>query len=175
MTAVDATCGNGHDTLFLARLLGPHGVVHAFDIQKAALEATQAKIDRAEGALAPVHLHHTSHEHAADQLDRAGVAGVHLAVFNLGYLPGGDKAIATSAPSTLAALEALAARLLPGGLISAVLYRAHPGGLQESEEVTFWISNLPVEKWNIWCYSAPQHNRFPRPVWLGLWRKNDPR
>lgn len=32
-TVVDATCGNGHDTLALARLVGPSGCIIAMDIQ----------------------------------------------------------------------------------------------------------------------------------------------
>lgn len=36
-TVVDATCGNGHDTLALARLVGPHGCVIALDIQVSAV------------------------------------------------------------------------------------------------------------------------------------------
>lgn len=30
---VDATCGNGNDTLFLARIVGPSGTVYALDLQ----------------------------------------------------------------------------------------------------------------------------------------------
>jgi len=33
-TVVDATAGNGHDTLFLAQLVGDSGQVYAFDVQK---------------------------------------------------------------------------------------------------------------------------------------------
>lgn len=32
-TVVDATCGNGHDTLCLARAVGRSGTVYAFDVQ----------------------------------------------------------------------------------------------------------------------------------------------
>jgi tRNA G37 N-methylase Trm5 len=45
--AVDATAGNGHDTLFLAGAVGPSGRVYAFDIQPAALEATSALLAEA--------------------------------------------------------------------------------------------------------------------------------
>ena len=38
---IDATMGNGHDTLFFSRLAGESGRVLAFDIQPAALESTR--------------------------------------------------------------------------------------------------------------------------------------
>ena len=41
---VDATMGNGHDTLFLAKLAKK---VYAFDIQEQALEKTQERLNQA--------------------------------------------------------------------------------------------------------------------------------
>ena len=51
-----------------------------------------------------------------------------LVAFNLGYLPGGDKGIITISKTTLLALEAAKKMLIPGGLISLVVYVGHPGG-----------------------------------------------
>ena len=42
--AVDATMGNGHDTLFMAECVGKTGLVYAFDIQAQAIEATKARL-----------------------------------------------------------------------------------------------------------------------------------
>ena len=41
---VDATMGNGHDTLFLAKLAKK---VYAFDVQEQALEKTRDRLDQA--------------------------------------------------------------------------------------------------------------------------------
>ena len=55
---IDATMGNGHDTLFLSQLAGPSGFVLAFDIQQAALdsrtmeEACKAMADQMNECLA---------------------------------------------------------------------------------------------------------------------------
>ncbi len=38
---IDATCGNGFDTLFLCRTAGENGHVKAFDIQEQAIERTR--------------------------------------------------------------------------------------------------------------------------------------
>ena len=42
--ALDATAGNGHDTLFLCRLVGAAGRVLAFDVQPQAVENTNARL-----------------------------------------------------------------------------------------------------------------------------------
>ena len=46
--AVDGTMGNGNDTLFLAQLVGETGKVYAFDIQAAALLATERRLREAD-------------------------------------------------------------------------------------------------------------------------------
>lgn len=51
-----------------------------------------------------------------------------LVAFNLGYLPGGDKTVITMAETTALALEAAERIVVPGGLISIVVYVGHPGG-----------------------------------------------
>jgi tRNA A58 N-methylase Trm61 len=62
--AVDATAGNGNDTLFLAGLVGTSGLVLAFDIQPEALEKTRAVLENAKLA-ARVRLFLTGHENIA--------------------------------------------------------------------------------------------------------------
>ncbi|CAB4275548.1 unnamed protein product [Prunus armeniaca] len=51
-----------------------------------------------------------------------------LVAFNLGYLLGGDKTIITESETTLKALEVAKSIVLPGGLISLVVYVGHLGG-----------------------------------------------
>lgn len=43
---VDATCGNGHDTKFLAGLAGAEGKVYSFDIQAEAIENARHAVQR---------------------------------------------------------------------------------------------------------------------------------
>lgn len=42
--AVDATLGNGHDTCFLAEIVGDSGKVFGFDIQKEAIESSTTRL-----------------------------------------------------------------------------------------------------------------------------------
>ena len=80
---VDATCGNGHDTAFLAKAVGPDGTVHAFDVQPAAIEATQHAVAAAvpEAEAPALHLHLRSH---AEMRQVVADHSARVVVFNLG-------------------------------------------------------------------------------------------
>ncbi len=145
---VDATAGNGHDTVFLARLAGPSGQVHAFDVQKEAICATRERLEK-EGLLTPaVRLHLASHDRLAELVG----GPVKAVVFNLGYLPGGDKKTVTRTKSTLAALEQAAALIAPNGLLSVMCYPGHEGGKEEAEAVEAFLSRLPHHSWRAGKY-----------------------
>ena len=76
---IDATAGNGNDTLTLCRLAGEKGKVYAFDIQKAALEKTGRRLE-AEGLRAELIL--DGHEHMEKYVKEKGE--VSCIVFNFG-------------------------------------------------------------------------------------------
>lgn len=122
---VDATVGNGNDTLFLAKLVGQEGKVYGFDIQEQAIKATQNLIS--ENSLKNVLLFNAGHENMSEYVHEP----VDLIVFNLGYLPGGDHSIVTNAESTLLAVTEGLKILKPGGLMCIVVYIGHEGGLKE--------------------------------------------
>lgn len=170
-TAVDATCGNGHDTLFLAQAVGPTGAVHAVDIQEAALVSTRARL---EAGLAPqqrpatLALHRACHSRL-QELVGSNVARV--VAFNLGYLPSGDKALTTNAATSVAAVEAALEVVVPGGLVSILAYIGHPGGLQEYEAVKGLIAELSPSYWVV--TETRLLNRPTAPILLLLWRRED--
>jgi ubiquinone/menaquinone biosynthesis C-methylase UbiE len=142
---VDATCGRGRDTLRLARLVGPTGRVLGFDIQEDALAATRELLER-EGCLDRVELMAASHERLAELV----VPPLHAAVFNLGYLPGGDRNVITRPAATLAALDGAFRLLVPGGRIVVALYPGHDGGLEESLAVVAWGGQIPARAAAVW-------------------------
>lgn len=135
--AVDATVGNGHDTLFLADQVGPSGQVIGFDVQKAALDHSAARL----GARSQVRLVHAGHETLAANLGGQDVRPAAV-MFNLGYLPGADRAVMTCAETTLAALQQALAVLAIGGLVTIMLYPGHAGGAEEAENVLAFVQNL---------------------------------
>ena len=132
--AVDGTAGKGRDTACLAQAVGPSGHVHAFDIQPEAIASTHNLLEAA-GLLGRVSLHHRSHAEIADVLTAAQRGQIGVAIFNLGYLPGGDQHIITQPASTDRALRTAFDDLRPGGRLICVAYTGHPGGPEESDIV----------------------------------------
>lgn len=149
---VDATCGNGQDTLLLVGLVGSSGRVWAFDVQAAALVKT-GDLLAAAGLEGRVQLVHAGHERLAENVD----GPLQAVVFNLGYLPAGDRQIRTATATTLAALQQAAALLLPGGFILIAVYTGHAGGPEEWQGVQQWCAALHPHDYNVW--QARQLNR----------------
>lgn len=165
---VDATAGNGHDTLFLAKLVGEDGRVTAFDIQQAAIDATHLRLER-EQALNQVILHLGSHAdilHVVQQPIRA-------AMFNLGYLPGADHTITTTGASTLVAIEGTLELLVPGGRTAIVLYHGHESGKQERERVLDYVSILPQDQFQV-LHTAFLNQQNSPPELVVIEKKKQP-
>ncbi|MDP0490520.1 MAG: class I SAM-dependent methyltransferase [Verrucomicrobiota bacterium JB023] len=134
---IDATLGNGHDAVFLAQLVGAHGMVHGFDVQAQAIESSRQRL-REAGLLERCKLLRQGHETLADVVSHP----VSAVMFNLGYLPGSDKERITQERSTVAALSSASALLRKGGVITVVCYVGHPGGLEEAGAVVEWTRSL---------------------------------
>lgn len=142
--AVDATAGNGYDTLFLARQVGPDGRVYALDIQEQALQATQ-KLLTGHGADSQVTLINRGHEELASLIHET----LDAAIFNLGWLPGGDHRLITKPATTLTALAAAVALLRPGGRIGLTVYTGHQGAPEELAALEDYVKDLAPEEYNV--------------------------
>lgn len=140
---IDATMGNGHDTLFLCRLVGDAGRVYAFDVQAQAVENTRARLTE-NGVSDRARLFCLGHERMADKV-REPVAA---AVFNLGWLPGGDHSVTTHWETTKAAVEAALSLLRPGGVLVICAYPGHAEGDRERENLIALLSQLPPQQFN---------------------------
>jgi SAM-dependent methyltransferase len=163
-TAVDATCGNGHDTLLLARLVGPDGSVFGFDIQQQALIETGRRV--AEAKLSNrVTLLLAGHENLAEHV----TGPVQVVLFNLGYCPGGDRCVITRPETTALALEQALHLLVPGGIVLVTVYPGHHGGDEEGRAVENWAAGLDSRT----CYSwrMGQTNVKPGAPYLLLVQK----
>lgn len=139
--AIDATVGNGYDTLFLAHQVGPTGTVYGFDIQDAALNSATTRLKSA-GLLNRVKLIQACHANMADHIDPHQYGQINTVMFNLGYLPGHDKAVITRTDTTLAALDAALGLIVIGGTISIIAYPGHTGGNLETKVVAAWCSHM---------------------------------
>ena len=156
---VDATMGNGHDTLFLAKLAKQ---VYAFDIQEQALEKTSQRLQ--EVGLTNVELLLQGHE-TVDQF----VTEVKAAIFNLGYLPSADKSIITQPQTTLEALDKLCQMLVKGGRIAIMIYYGHEGGDIERDAVMDFVSQLPQQEYTATIYRTL--NQINNPPFLVMIEK----
>lgn len=129
--AIDATAGNGHDTVFLCECVGLTGRVFAFDCQQAALTSTQRRVQAASIELGRLALVHSDHAQIASHVPEDLAGHVAAIVFNLGYLPGGDKSITTTVASTLAAVAAAESLVRENGIITVMAYPGHSAGRDE--------------------------------------------
>jgi ubiquinone/menaquinone biosynthesis C-methylase UbiE len=164
--AIDATAGNGHDTVQLAQLIGPTGKVVAIDLQAEAIAATRRRLAGAgiETGFELIEANHAEYLEARIAKTAEQVAAI---VFNLGYLPGSDKTVQTETSHTLRALDAAAQLLRPGGRLCVTAYRAHSGGESEAAAVEKWMGARKAAGWELTCQLPP--SRYMPPVlWVAI-------
>lgn len=155
-TVIDATCGNGHDTLFLAEAV-PDGHVYACDIQQAAIEATHQKTQNFQH----VTLVQTGHENIVNHISSEHLTRLDAAIFNLGYLPKGDKHIVTQPETTISAIETIFKQLRPEGIIVLVVYPGHPEGQIESQHVYRYLQAFDQQQAHILQYGFINQQNHP--------------
>lgn len=143
-TVVDATMGNGNDTLFLAGLVGEAGRVYSFDIQKHAVDTTQRKLEAA-GIADRVELIHDGHQN----LNKYVPSRIKAVMFNLGYLPKGDHSIGTKAETTIEAIEKSLELLCVEGIIMIVIYYGGDSGFEEKEAVLEYVKTIDCKKYSV--------------------------
>jgi len=189
-TIIDATAGNGHDTLTLARLLAEAGggSLWACDIQLDAIRRAQARMRDALASDIDLSVVTPSHEstdewtlitpsgvqvsvrwrHGCHQalLRELKPACVRLVVFNLGYLPGGDKSVVTTAEGTVAALREAQRVVCGGGTVSATVYPGHVEGEREEQAVLEHARALKQEEWSVYHHKwlNQRNKRTGRPA-----------
>jgi hypothetical protein len=165
---LDATAGNGHDTLFLARLVGKTGHVWAFDVQAAAVSETRRRLDEAGMHHATViHAgHETMREHVPVEL-QGRLRGI---MFNLGYLPGSDKSVITHTATTLSALTSAIELLAMGGLLTIAVYPGHEGGADEQRAIMEWAAALSSSSYEVQLFRPINRSASPPECWA-VWKR----
>lgn len=172
--AIDATCGNGHDILFLSQLLlkDEASVVIGLDIQGSAILNTDALLKR---SLLPeqmnrVLLHRLCH---AEIMTIPLPFPPRLIVYNLGYLPGGNKSITTNTQSTLKSIENSLSLIAHDGALSITCYPGHEEGEKEEKAILAYAETLPSNRWSV-CYHKWM-NRPKSPSFLWIRSENLPK
>lgn len=169
-TVIDATCGNGHDTLKIASFPAHLRALFAFDIQEEAIQNTTSLLKKhlPQEKWAKVILEKRCHSIFPSILQKESVK---LIIYNLGYLPGGDKTKTTLETSTLTSIRQAQELLQPGGVISIACYPGHLEGEKEQEKILIYSSTLCPKEWS--CCHHSWTNRRKSPTLL-LIQKNIP-
>lgn len=141
---IDATMGNGYDTVYLGNLVGETGKVYAFDVQEEALTSTRKKVIR-DNMEDRVELILDGHEN----LDKYVQEDVSCVVFNLGYLPRAKHMVITKPETTLEAIKKSLELLKANGVISIAAYIGHEGGLDEKNYICEYLDNLDQKQYNV--------------------------
>jgi hypothetical protein len=154
--AIDATCGNGHDTLYLSSLCEVIGL----DIQQKALENTKNLLEQNGKRATLLHLPH-------EKIDTLKVEPS-LIVYNLGYLPRGDKSITTKVASTLESVRKGLALLKKGGALCITCYPGHEEGEKEESALMQWLKTLSSKEFLICHHRWLNREKAPSLIWLRL-------
>lgn len=157
---IDATAGNGKDTRFLASRAGHQGYIYACDLQAEALRTTAQHL--ADFPANRLRLLNINHAELLSHIAVSHIGQVDAAMFNLGYLPGGSKAITTRTETTLPALEAACSTLSSRSILSILTYPGHTAGQEEFSCILQWLKQQSA-RWDLHhlhpppnCKSAPQ-------------------
>lgn len=167
---VDATLGNGHDTLFLCRQVLPGGRVFGFDVQIAAVEATQARLIAAAVPEEVFTLFAVGHERLGEMLPAEAKGRLAAVMFNLGYLPGSDKQCITRTETTMTAVAQALEWLRPGGLMTVAVYPGHEGGAEEGRELAAWAAGLDPRAYEVQHLRPVNRTASPPECWV-VWKR----
>ncbi|MCP3033365.1 class I SAM-dependent methyltransferase [Halobacillus sp. A1] len=158
--AIDATCGNGHDTSHLCNLVGTKGHVYAFDIQSQAVDNTKKRLKENQVEERAT-LIQQSHHKIEDHVPYSHLNKLQGAIFNLGYLPGGDKAVITQPDHTIESVTSILHYLQPGGLVVLVVYHGHPGGEEEKTALLELVKGLAQKDYSVLQYGFINQKNNP--------------
>lgn len=167
---IDATCGNGQDTLKLANIVLTEleGFLWAFDILPESIDTTRKRLESHLPLKLAERIVFKNSCHS--QLTPLPCAlPLKLVVYNLGYRPGGDKTQTTRSETTLQSVITAETLLSAGGAITITCYSGHPAGAKEEEALLKHASELDPKLWN--CCHHRWINRKCAPSLL-LLQKN---
>ena len=162
---LDATLGQGKDSLYLAQTTTlQNRKLFAVDIQQESLEVSQLAFEKElpSAALEKIHLIQSCHS----DLDFASMSPLVLIVYNLGYLPGGDKSITTQTATTLKSIELALTAVVRSGMITITCYPGHAEGKTELIKLHDFLWNLPKKNWSVAHIQFAQENSSAPTLWI---------
>lgn len=158
---VDATLGNGHDTLWMLQN-AKTAKLYGFDIQQEAITQTKKRLEAAHIDISKSMFIHDSHSN----LDHYVKEPIDLLMFNFGYLPGSDKTVMTQTKTSLIAIQKGLAQLAPRGVAILVVYPGHYEGEREAKAIEDEIKHLPWESYRVYCYQIMNNTKKPPKAYI---------
>lgn len=150
--AADMTVGKGNDSKYILKNTQIEKL-YGFDIQKEAEIESKNLIGKDPRFI----FHLASH----DKIDKYIKEGLDLAIYNLGYLPGGNKEITTKYQSTIKSLEKTLDLLNKDGIVILTIYPGHPAGKIESEKIEAYLRKIDQKKYEIIKITYPTRPKNP--------------
>lgn len=141
---VDATVGNGNDTIFLCELVGKSGKVYGFDIQDEAIKSTKEKLE-SKNMLERTVLIKKGHENMKNFV----MDEVTAIMFNLGYLPRFSHNITTKYETTIEAIKQGINILKVNGVMTIVVYPGHKEGFEEKIKLLEFLGEIDQKDLNV--------------------------
>lgn len=159
MRCIDATTGNGNDTLFLSERVGEHGFVYGFDIQQLAVDSTLERMQESQWQNYRIicDSHTEMERHVSEPVD--------FIVFNLGYLPRADKTIKTREETTLPAVNTALKLLRLHGILWLVVYPGHEEGMEESKALNDFLTGLNQKAYSVLKMAFMNQKNNPPYIW----------
>lgn len=164
--AVDATLGNGHDCLWLCRLVGGQGRVYGFDIQEEAVERSRIRLTE-NGMEKRATLIHDGHQNMLAHVEKESADAI---MFNLGWLPGAQHGVTTFTETTLLAVNAALEVLKQEGVMTICVYPGHDEGARERETLIRWAKELDEKRYDAMIQSYLNQSNDP-PLMIAV-KKN---
>lgn len=159
---VDMTCGNGHDTAFLASLMKDDAVLYAFDIQACAVARTKERLDSLGLSHKTVVYRQGSHDDLVGRIDEP----VDIAVFNLGYLPSGDHEIHTKSETTIKAIKICLHKIAINGIIMIAAYPGTAAGAQEEKALRRFLQSVPQREFDVSLWRPINQIHYPPVLYI---------
>lgn len=165
---IDATAGNGYDSVFLAEQVLPEGKLFIFDIQQDAIDQTLNRLALSHFQDALIETFTCSHDQMIDSLSRSCLGNVDAIFFNFGYLPGGDKALTTTQETSLRALDHSMQLLKVGGFLSLLIYPGHPTGAVEAAAIEQWVGQQASLQQITFKKTQSNPDNSVSPFWVNI-------
>lgn len=158
---IDATCGNGHDTLFLAQNF-PKSQIHALDFDLVAIKNTKKNCNNYKNII-----YHNMNYKYINKITK----NVDIILYNTGYLPRSKIDLSLfSIEDLLISLKKSLSILKPTGIIVLMIYQGHDAG-KSLEAVTNFCKNLNKYEYISFVYKTLNTSLAPSLILIE--RKNN--